>query len=335
MALLKGKRILMFSPFGGTGEHYTNSIVRELHKRGAVVNLYDERPSQAAIVKIYMRMFRHLVPSYFSNYIKTIVAKNSKFDPDIVFVVRGEGFDAPILAYLRESFKYAKFILYQWDPLFGKKIGSVLKKYDYSFSIDPNDVRCNPEFKLRPSMFLPEYEAIANLRNELLYDISFVGRLYNNRWRVISRFQDYFLNSGMKYSIYLYFYMPSLTLYLYDFIFKGLFVSPRRMHFRTMPYMENVNVVKNSRCVLDIVYPRQTGLSMRAFEAMAAKRKYITNNQDVKNYDFYNPNNILVVDVNNPIFPKEFINSPFDPVDKSIMYKYSVSGLVDDIFNAI
>ena len=77
------------------------------------------------------------------------------------------------------------------------------------------------------------------------------------------------------------------------------------------------------------------GLSMRAFESMAAHRQYITNNAEVKNYDFYNPVNILVVDAQNPNVPKEFIEGPFEPVDEKVMYKYSIKGFIDEVFENI
>ena len=74
---------------------------------------------------------------------------------------------------------------------------------------------------------------------------------------------------------------------------------------------------------------------MRAFESMAAHRKYITNNDEVKNYPFYNPVNILVVDAQNPDVPKEFIERPFEPVDEKIMYKYSIKGFIDEVFENV
>jgi hypothetical protein len=86
---------------------------------------------------------------------------------------------------------------------------------------------------------------------------------------------------------------------------------------------------------LDINPPYQTSLSTRAHEAMAARRKYITTNNHIMDYEYYNPNNVLVVDINNPIIPKEFLETPFEPVSEQIMHKYSVRGLVDDLFDNI
>ena len=49
-------------------------------------------------------------------------------------------------------------------------------------------------------------------------------------------------------------------------------------------------------------------------------------------YDFYNENNILVVDIKKPIIPRAFIDSPFVDIDAQVLHKYSVEGLVDDLF---
>lgn len=331
MADLKGKRVLMFSPFGYC-THYTVHIVDELRRRGAEVRVYDERPSQATIAKIYMYFFRNLAPQYFKNYIKKIVRETAGYNPDVVFVIRGQAFDVPTLTYMKSVYTNARFIFYQWDPLCGKRIKEILDMYDDAFSFDTDDVRNNPKFRFRPSLYLNEYIQVADERIRK-YDVAFVGTLYNNRWGVIKRFMDYFDVHDMKYFFYL--YMPSWTLYLWDFIRRGLFVSPTRMRFAPMTYLENVDVVKKSNCVLDIVYSKQTGLSMRAFEAMAAKRKYITNNAIVAEYDFYNPNNILIVDVNNIDIPEKFIKSPFCDIDPIIMKKYSVEGFVDEIFQNV
>ena len=72
MEKLLGKKVLLFSPFG-TCKHYTDGCVTELESRGAEVRVYDERPSQASFTKIYMYLFKKVVPQYFFNYIRRIV----------------------------------------------------------------------------------------------------------------------------------------------------------------------------------------------------------------------------------------------------------------------
>lgn len=71
---LKGKHILLFSPYGAT-KHYGDAIKYELESRGAVVYGYDERPSQKAITKIVIRLFKKQVPQLFDNYITRVIKK--------------------------------------------------------------------------------------------------------------------------------------------------------------------------------------------------------------------------------------------------------------------
>lgn len=331
MSNLQGKHVLMISPYG-TCMHYTQAMKKELESRGAEVRLYDERPSQKALAKIYIYFFCGIAPQYFMRYVEKIIAENEVWQPDVVYIVRGQAFDEKVLKYMRGHFTKAKFIFYQWDPLCGKKIPEILEQYDYAYSFDTDDVKNNPEFKFRPSIFLKEYVEIAD-KKDFKYDVCFVGTIYNNRWGIIKRYQDYFDANNIKSFFYL--YMASWLLYFWDFIRRGTFVSPKKMQFKPMTYLDNVEMVKESKCVLDFVYSKQTGLSMRAFESMAAHRKYITNNAEVKNYDFYNPSNILVVDAQNPDVPKEFIESPFEPVDEKVMYKYSIQGFIDEAFQNI
>lgn len=160
-----------------------------------------------------------------------------------------------------------------------------------------------------------------------------MGTLYNNRWGVIKRLQEYFVINRIKSFFFL--YMASWTLYLWDFIRRGTFVSYKRMQFKPMSYLENVEIVRKSKCILDIVYSEQSGLSPRPYEAMAANRKYITNNAEVMKYDFYDPDNILVVNLECINIPKEFLFSDFKPVDPSILYRYSLHGFVDEVFSKV
>ena len=41
----------------------------------------------------------------------------------------------------------------------------------------------------------------------------------------------------------------------------------------------------------------------------------------------------LIIDIDNPVISKEFVQTPFNPVSEEVLYKYSVAGLVDDLFN--
>ena len=55
---------------------------------------------------------------------------------------------------------------------------------------------------------------------------------------------------------------------------------------------------------------------------MFLERKLITNNTDIKNYDFYNHDNIFILGEDNINEIKEFINKPYKKIDQDIIDYY-------------
>ena len=75
----------------------------------------------------------------------------------------------------------------------------------------------------------------------------------------------------------------------------------------------------NSRTLLEIMRPGQTGATLRQMEALFQKRKLITNNTNIKNEDFYRPQNIFILGERPLNTLADFINAPYDhSVDKYI-----------------
>jgi len=77
----------------------------------------------------------------------------------------------------------------------------------------------------------------------------------------------------------------------------------------------------------------QYGLSFRVFEAMALEKKIITDNEKIKNYDFYNPNNILVLNKDFSNITKEFFETPYQALPEEIYKKYTLEKWVERVFN--
>jgi hypothetical protein len=98
--------------------------------------------------------------------------------------------------------------------------------------------------------------------------------------------------------------------------------------------LQQVNqLYKDSLIILDLVQGFQSGLSFRVFEAMALQKKIITDNKAIANYDFYDPNNILIVEENNLQLNDDFFNKPYQPIPENIYNKYTVNNWVETVFN--
>ena len=79
----------------------------------------------------------------------------------------------------------------------------------------------------------------------------------------------------------------------------------------------------SSKAVLDIVQDGQVGLTIRTMETICYRKKLITNNTDVINYDFYNPDNIFVIGKDDINDLNEFINRPFIDIPDEILIRYN------------
>lgn len=74
------------------------------------------------------------------------------------------------------------------------------------------------------------------------------------------------------------------------------------------------------------------GLTMRTFETLGASKKLVTTNAQVRDYDFFDPSNILVIDRKlPPRIPDSFLETAYVPARADIYAKYSLQGWIKDV----
>lgn len=327
---LHGVSILLFYPYGTT-RHYGDAIAEELTRRGGVVTACDERPSQSTWSKIFIRLFKRIVPSVFNRYIRRIIAKNRDKAFDYIIVLRGEAFTPHSLRILKQAFPKAETILYLWDILRTNNLTGVIGCFDRALTFDPGDTRRHPGLEFRPTFFLPAFRQLPQIRTSAQYDIAFTGTLHSNRHKILRRLFRAFETQGFRINKYL--FVPSRIVFLRNSVSKFPYIDPRKVHFRSAGIQEILKQTAEARAVLDINYTAQESLSMRAYESMAARRKYITTNPEIARYDFYDPRNICVIGLENPHIDPEWLYSDFQDIPDSVLYKYSVPGFVDALLD--
>ena len=97
--------------------------------------------------------------------------------------------------------------------------------------------------------------------------------------------------------------------------------------------LDEVNqYIKDSKVLLDIHREKQDGLSFRVFESLGLRKKLITTNQDIKNYDFYNPDNIQIIDSEKPEFNVAFFEKPYQEIPTEILSKYLITNWFEEFF---
>ena len=100
-----------------------------------------------------------------------------------------------------------------------------------------------------------------------------------------------------------------------------------------IPYSENIANIAQARCVIDIVQNGQTGITLRPLEALALRKKLITNNRNILNYDFYDPSNIFILGVDDIAKLDVFLNTEFKPISSKVISKYDIMTWLSNFVN--
>lgn len=324
---LKGKKVLFFTAsFLG----FQDDIKNALEAMGASVDWYDERVGESTFTKALVRINRNALALKIKRYYERIIEDTKAVDYDYIFFVNIEAATQGIIESLKQYHPNAKFILYEWDSILNNKNAKgLLNLFDETWSFDKNDCQ---EFGMNflPLFYNNEYAGLQE-KDNYEYEVMFIGTTHSDRYRFVKSIEDQI--EGNKFN---WFYFPSRLLYLKMLLQDKWFrTNSKYLDFRFSPLSKKdlLGIVEKSRIVLDAQHPKQTGLTMRTLETLGARRKLITTNQYVKEYDFYNPNNILIVDRNNPIIIEEFLKNEFEVPSSEIYKKYSLDNWLRTIFH--
>lgn len=74
------------------------------------------------------------------------------------------------------------------------------------------------------------------------------------------------------------------------------------------------------------------GLTLRPMEALFFGRKLITTNKDIKNYDFYCPENIFILDEQPDEDIRAFLNAPMKKIPFDIVSGYTAERWLNGFF---
>lgn len=326
---IKGKKILFLSPafFG-----YETKIKTKMEEMGAEVDMYDERSVKKALDRALLK----IIPGIFNNrttmYYREIFNQIENRNYDYVFIVKCDMITEDILIELKNTFKGAVFCLYLWDSI--ENIKGITKKFPYFdriLSFDRQDALSYSAVKFRPLFYADEFRKEPKYDNQYKYDICFCGTIHSDRYLIIKSIEK--LSHKNKLSFYKFLYLQSRFIYKYYWLTKKEFRKTTEKDFSYIKKSakEVAEIVNNSRVVLDIQHPKQTGLTMRTIEMIGMNKKVITTNVDIKNYDFYDPKNIHVVSRDKPEIPMEFILSSYKKIDNKSYEKYSIERWILDI----
>lgn len=330
MKKFSNQRILFFSPvfFG-----YENSIKENLSSMFMECVFYDERAKPTTLEKILIRLnCRNLISKKIETYYHSIINQYTANYFDYIVFFNPETITASLLSELREKQKKAKFILYMWDSFCNKPhTKELLPFFDKSLSFNRDD-SVNYNMKFRPLFFIDEYnDDYIDNATECDIDICFIGTIHSDRYKILKQVERWAIENNLK--TYFYMYFPSWILYLKYKIqnYGKISVNKKDFKFTPIKSLEVINYLSRSKVIIDIQHPKQTGLTMRTIEMLGMRKKLITTNFDIKTYDFYNKNNIEIIDRNNVSINKDFIYKDFDRSVDEARKMYSIESFLREI----
>lgn len=144
---------------------------------------------------------------------------------------------------------------------------------------------------------------------------------FDNRIEEIDKISKVFVEGGLKIYFLLFWYKK--------LNYKNLISITEYLSLK-----ETKKLISQSNAMIDIQRSDQNGLSFRVFESLGYQKKLITTNQKVKEFDFYDPKNILVIESSTINIEKiyEFLSSTYVKIPPDILEKYTVHNFTSHIF---
>lgn len=261
-----------------------------------------------AILKLFS--FSGLKEKNRTDFIKKTFLDQKKFDQ--VLVIRPDKLEKEALIFLRENtIKMTSFFFDGIENFVDQK--KTLSYFDTIYSYDKKDVQ---DYNFT---FLTNYIYDDKIEKKEIKNLAFNISSFDNRFYFLEKIASYLTQHKIKFL----FIVKKDKPFAHDTI---------QISKKYLPISEVKDYIADSLVLIDLQKKRQNGLSFRIFEALGYSKKLITNNPDVVNYDFYNPNNIFVVTEDNVNIPVDFFETEYIEVDSYIVKKYKLESWISTVF---
>ena len=193
------------------------------------------------------------------------------------------------------------------------------------YTFDRLDCQKKDIYTFLPLFYTREYEGIDKDKAEYDYDCVYIGTAHPKKYEEINRMSLSLADALSKQ--YIYHYMPSKLKYIYHKILNVEYRKAKFSDFKTEKVSKNdiLKLYNSTKYILDAPQAGQNGLTMRTIECLGARKKLVTTNEDIKNYDFYDETNIYVFNEEDNIdFNSSFFTDGYKELPEKIYKKYSL-----------
>lgn len=309
---------------------YERKIIEGIKRRGYEVDYMCDSSPRYGVVK---RIFGNKVSTYWNALYQKKRLKNCHLNYELIIVIVGRHLTVDFIRTLKKRNPNCKLILYLWDDVERvENFNFVYSYYDKIYSFDPID--CNNKGFEHLPLFYTEKGRCYKFSKK--YDIYSAMFSHSDRLRIVETVVEQAKNNGRQCLFFVCLgYFGYMILKLRETI-KNKTRKYKKENIiiyagRPIDKMRNYKYMNQSKAVLDIQFSSQIGLTMRSIECIGMGVKLITTNTSIRKYDFYNENNILIIDRENPIIDWDFLDKQYEEIEEKIYEKYSLKNWIDVI----
>lgn len=214
------------------------------------------------------------------------------------FIFFDSHYSSPVASYIKSRNPKCKIILYFWNKIeesqkhfFDERDIDEFWTFDVQDALDYS-LHLNPQFYTKN---------ITLQKRTAKIDVLFLGKEKDRR--------DYLKNIKAELDIL---DIPSEVI-----------VAPNDK--MVLSYEKYLKKLETTESILDITVQGQTGLTLRCMESIFLNKKLITNNKEVKKYDFYHPENIFIIGQDSMKDLKQFLLGESIPIESGILEEYDAN----------
>ncbi|MET3731828.1 hypothetical protein [Moheibacter stercoris] len=214
-----------------------------------------------------------------------------------------------VLEFIKKQNPSIQIIYWYWNPAY--RIGrptEALRQLADIWTFDEIDKE-NYQLKYNNTFYFDEINS-SNSPKE--FDIVFVGRNKHRKEKLLE-LETYFTEHNYRNFFHI---VPNRN--------EG---NPEKI--KELSYKEYLNLINQSKAILDISPPSQVGLTLRPMESLFLEIKLITDNIHIKKEPFYHPLNIFILGEDNLDGLRHFLDSPYQPISQEIKTKYDFDTWLD------
>jgi hypothetical protein len=286
-------RCLLILPRGFYG--FAGVLKRALEAQGYATTIANDEYPENIFGKIISKLGLPLSHRITRRVLSDRVLRGRSYE--LILVIKGRGLDACTAALLRQHGRVV--VGYHFDA-FGFDRGPLRwrSQLEWVYTFDYHDAQ---------SEGLPLVELFTSLppapsKPARHYSVSAVMRNHSQRLAYLDKVLRALDDAGVQGERFIHIMEAHFFSFLSNFLRHPLLYWKYRRHIsrQALPYDDYVNVIADSELTIDYAHPRQTGITIRCFEALSAGTRIITNNASVRLSPWFDPEHAIVLAQGDP-----------------------------------